>query len=523
MKASRYITFLALAGSFFLTSCAKEDITFVGGPDIVSAQAHFDRTKGAPLEEVPDVFTLYAAAYTGSVPGATNYIYGETMTKTSDKWVSVNSYGSIPSDRSVFYWAVGGSAGTTLPTASATGWPKISYESPATAAAQEDIIVASSIQTGSKNSLTLPFGHILCAVEAKVSATGAFDGTITSIKLKNVFGQGDYTLGSGWSNVTAKMDLTSSLSLALTEADGGKAILSGASTLMLIPQTLPDDAAIEVTVTVGGQSSNVSAALTGVSIAAGRKAVLNLDLSNFEKKILTVESVALVDWVKEDKTAVMTKTFPLLKGVFSVGSGKRVKFTSGNLYWDGKEFSVEVHQYDYQTSWSSSHVDHFYWSKDVGVARAKNYNESSKSKTDTFFAAEGGVMEGFTVLSKDEWQYLFDHALVKDSSGQNLTVINGKNCLVFKPDEFEGTVSDSYTAQQWEEFEEQYGLAALPYTGFHEEGIFNFSGGSGNYWCSNPDGENSSQSYYADFNTEITPVKSGGRASARCVRLVRVH
>lgn len=282
MRGKTIIILTALA--FAAGSCMQETIPSGVDRRIRASVCYDGLAKGVVLTEVPDVFHLFAASYTGSVPGKTNYIYGETMTKYSGEWISDNVYGTIPPNRNVLYWAVAGSAGVTLPAASAAGWPKISYVSPATASAQEDIIVAVSSQVGSKESLTLPFSHILCAVEAKVSAAGAFDGTITAVTLKNVYGQGDYIFGEGWGNVGMKTDLVSALSVVVTEGDGGKVILSGSSTLLMIPQTLPDDAAVEVTATVDGRSVSVSAPLTGVEVVAGHKAVLNLDLSGFRRK-----------------------------------------------------------------------------------------------------------------------------------------------------------------------------------------------------------------------------------------------
>ncbi len=303
MKEKAIIILMILA--FATVSCIQYDIPS-GSERRLRAGASFEgNSKGAVLTAVPDVFYLFAASYTGSVPGKTNYIYGEAMTRYSGGWISDNAYGAIPSERNVLYWAVAGGAGLTLPPASATGWPKLSYELPSNADAQGDIIVAQSLQKGSKESLKLPFIHILCAVDAKVAQDGAFEGRLLSVKMKNVFSEGIYTLGSGWSNVIAKKDIVSDIDVSFTEDDGGKDILCGASTLLLIPQTLPDDAQVEVTAVVDGENVSVSAPLTGVNVAAGHKAVLNLDLSELGRKILNVESVTLTEW-KGDASRQMT-------------------------------------------------------------------------------------------------------------------------------------------------------------------------------------------------------------------------
>lgn len=202
-------------------------------------------------------------------------------------------------------------------------------------------------------------------------------------------------------------------------------------------------------------------------------------------------------------------------------SGKKVKFAPGNLYWDGKEFRFEKHQYDCPTGWKPDHIGHFFWSKDVSKAVAPAYDGRKAQRTDKFFATDGRAIEGYTVLSGEEWGYLFANALAKNSSSLNTITIDGKRCIVLKPDGFTGTVKDSYTAAEWVAAEAS-GLVALPFAGFRFGSSFYRVGSLGYYWSSTPD-----DSYYAwdaYFYSDNAYVSNyGGRDDGRSVRLVSVQ
>lgn len=225
-----------------------------------------------------------------------------------------------------------------------------------------------------------------------------------------------------------------------------------------------------------------------------------------------------------------------VNGVFTVNdSGKKVKFAKGNLYWDGSIFKFENHQYDYPTTWDANHVGHFFWSKDARVAYANDYNAANTlygitpATTDTFFAADGGAIEGYTVLSKNEWEYLIDNAIAK-----NEVIIDGKSCTVLKPDGFSGTVADTYTAAEWTTAEAS-GLVALPFAGHRGGSVynggwididgtsFNDVGSEGNYWSS-PYSIVAGSAWYSDFESDQAYAGSLGlRLDGYSVRLVSVQ
>lgn len=278
-----------------------------------------------------------------------------------------------------------------------------------------------------------------------------------------------------------------------------------------------------------------------VTLTKGKHTAITLLLpaSSNELKLAT-DVTAWVDDPQELKAE--TPYVPeLLSGVFTVKAAtestpaKKVKFTKGNLYWNGSAFRCEANQYDYPTTWSTSHIGHFFWSKDARVAIAEDYANANTTygitpaEDDKFFAADGGVIEGYTALDKDEWQYLFDNALAKNSQSKNTITIDGKACIVLKPDGFKGTVADSYTADEWASAEAS-GLVAIPLACCRPNTVFGNTG-FGSFWTATPNGND--KAYCAYFKDSIAGTyeyyyssatfKLTGRTGCSCVRLVQVQ
>ena len=176
-----------------------------------------------------------------------------------------------------------------------------------------------------------------------------------------------------------------------------------------------------------------------------------------------------------------------LPGEFTVNAGgKRVCFSQGNLFWDGSAFNFESAQYEIQTSWSTSHVSHFYWSKNASVATAQDFSESGATDFAVFFTnattetaksdfTVNGVNGKYRTLSAEEWQYLFNNHSYKWAS------VNGVNGYVLAPDGFVGTLSDSYS--------DDAALAAdnlvfLPTTGARDGSRVQGQDSDGYYWSS---------------------------------------
>jgi len=226
----------------------------------------------------------------------------------------------------------------------------------------------------------------------------------------------------------------------------------------------------------------------------------------------------------------------LLTGVFSVSATKKVKFTKGNLYWDGSAYQFEADQTAYPTAWNTSHVGLFFWNSDAEYNKTgdkaytyKPYYSShshleSWSTSDEFWCGEAHKLEvagtqGLYVLSAAEWKYLtgmYTYAPYNDNDKYPvrnetnkfaLAMVNEKKGLLIFPDGYNGTtsgtgiaeVNNDYTAYPTESIHtdtwsamEAAGVVFLPAAGYR--GVPDgqtISSGNCQYWSSTPVNNNS--------------------------------
>ncbi|WP_155941906.1 fimbrillin family protein [Prevotella sp. AGR2160] len=166
------------------------------------------------------------------------------------------------------YWPGGGShltficyapydaAGITgQPTLSTKGFPVIHYTVPTDATKQSDLLVDTTKDVpGDYNQIKqLHFKHACTAVQFAVGEKMA-PCNVTSIAIKGVYGEGDFDYSTmQWSNLSSTKDFSLSASLPVRATDHNKVINSGDYTFMMLPQTLPDDAQVEITVNDGAE------------------------------------------------------------------------------------------------------------------------------------------------------------------------------------------------------------------------------------------------------------------------------
>ena len=230
-----------------------------------------------------------------------------------------------------------------------------------------------------------------------------------------------------------------------------------------------------------------------------------------------------------------------LSGEFSVSATKKVHFSQGNLWYDGSAFKFETNQYDFQSSWSTSHVSHFYWSKNasVAIAEAETYKEDGASDDDVFFTnattetpksdfTVNGVTGKYRTLSAEEWQYLFDIRTVnggtEEGKSYQIATINSDATtsvygMILYPDNYTSqTGATSYTSTEWTTMEEN-GCVFLPAAGGRHNSTKVFEvGDSGYYWSSTASG--SDKAGYVGFWSGWFSKNSNNREYAYSVRLV---
>lgn len=182
----------------------------------------------------------------------------------------------------------------------------------------------------------------------------------------------------------------------------------------------------------------------------------------------------------------------LLSGKFSVGAGKQVQFTKGNLYWDGTSFKFEANQTDYPTTWDTKHVGHFYWTQTQAYSYEQYYySDGTNTNSDVNFFAEsngGLIIEGTAelyALSESEWKYLFEQRPNAEKLYKYGVTVGGQaNCLIIAPDNFSGTLKDSYSLYDVK----GHGFVCLPAAGYRYYNVPSAFGnaieakGSGGYY-----------------------------------------
>ena len=196
-----------------------------------------------------------------------------------------------------------------------------------------------------------------------------------------------------------------------------------------------------------------------------------------------------------------------LPGVFTIAAGGllgspiRVRFSKGNLYWNGSAFKFEDNQYSCLASWNASHVGNFYWTNTAAKAYAQSYSSGSPFFANGSDANHMITVDGvgnWYVLSYDQLNYLLNgRTTVSSRYKRNVTVCGVSGCLVLAPDDYSGTIASSYDAAAWS-VAESSGLVCLPHSGYRNGTSFSNTG-YGYYWTSTPN-SNGTQAVNLRFN-----------------------
>ena len=149
--------------------------------------------------------------------------------------------------------------------ASTSGYPTHEYTVSTTVANQTDLLVAKAVNQTVANrngagKLPITFNHALSAVIFSIGANfGAKNGSVT-ITIKNVYNHGLYNYGTGTWTPKPETPTTTNYSVTLsgiTASATDVSTLSGndekaGKVLFLLPQTIPNNATLEISYTDGG-------------------------------------------------------------------------------------------------------------------------------------------------------------------------------------------------------------------------------------------------------------------------------
>lgn len=198
-------------------------------------------------------------------------------------WSTEQTYYWPGADHSFqFYaWAPTDASGMTTP--SSPQEKTLAYIVPKAAANQKDIVVATTdeIRGDNKAAVPLAFKHICTAVRFAVGSQMQ-PGSIKSVALKGIKNAGTYDMAGGtWSLGGTTTDFSQALNKATTgtEANGDE-ITSPEGTFMMLPQTLPAGATVEVVFTnASGVDRTLSASIAGSEWTMGTTVTYKLSVT----------------------------------------------------------------------------------------------------------------------------------------------------------------------------------------------------------------------------------------------------
>ena len=244
-------------------------------------------TRGTPVTENNFYDSFHVLAYwkkNGTLVKEQFYMDADVTKKENNLWSSTDTYYWPGAEHTLqFYaWApVSGAFETTPATPENT---KLTYTVPSDAADQKDIVVASPEETpGDHNAAqSLTFNHICTAVRF-VTGSQMQPGTIKSVALKGVQYKGTYDLTTGeWIPDSEVFGFTQSLDKEMSgnETDGTE-VATGEATFMMLPQTLPTGAEVEVVFADGvtGENRTLEAPVAGMEWPQGKTVTYKLSIS----------------------------------------------------------------------------------------------------------------------------------------------------------------------------------------------------------------------------------------------------
>lgn len=245
-----------------------------------------------------------------------------------------------------------------------------------------------------------------------------------------------------------------------------------------------------------------------------------------------------------------------LNGLFSVGNGKKVYFSKGNLQWSGTHgWRFAERQYDClgnqannnnPTASDGNYMEFFCWGAtglngvNPNTTSSYLYGEVDLSGNNDWGAnaiTNGGNTPGsWRVLTYDEWQYLLEdktkygHATVAGMAGIILLpddfvdpMTNHDDSLAFKTADvmgFDAAYDNNiYSAGEGWSMMETAGAVFLPSAGCRYESNVSMVGRVGQYWTATHDDDE--ESYIYNISSSYVNSRSLHRTSALSVRLVR--
>ena len=383
-------------------------ITRSGAPIEDVEQERVVQTRGSMKNNLSDYSSFNVSAVNTQDNNESLFFgYQKTASVTSNSTTTwhvpdgINCWPVAPATLSFYAYAPTDNSMVTVESGDdAAGVKTVHYKATTPVTDQPDLIVSSAAKSRPSNAkptaVNLPFYHALTAVTFSVDAA-MMPGTLTKVELENVNIEGDCTMTASatpstpsfsWSNQTTP----STFSFDFNQSVGSSAVTltSGDQTLMMVPQTLPDDAKVNFTFTVNGVSQTLSAPIggEGKTWEAGKSIIYKLSTNAIST--ISATSVSFPTTWNDIAVTSATDKVSYPKSTFDNGEsiglyvvdeagqlvGSNIKLTKNTSGWklDGNDKFMLLTRYKYFAYYP-------YKSDDQTV-------NSSASDASTFFASK---------------------------------------------------------------------------------------------------------------------------------------
>lgn len=254
------ILFLAMAAAALVSCSQNEEFENAGKQEEIKFKTIVNAsTKVAPM--ITDNFvTFFVNAYnTQAVDMGT----GASLTKAFMTNVTAKKEKGVWTiDQGPFYWPMTDKIqffayspiGTVKGYTATTGYPSFTYEIPVVAS-QEDLLVAkaeNATKTANKDGVELNFAHILTQVNFSAELEAGITYDVTEIKIVGVNNSGTFTYGAAtnvgaWTAQAGSATYIYDANYSATATNNVVDYSTADNALMLLPQSIPADAKIQVT------------------------------------------------------------------------------------------------------------------------------------------------------------------------------------------------------------------------------------------------------------------------------------
>lgn len=245
-------------------------------------------TRSAPIDSKDDFYdSFHVVAYwqkDGALVTEQFYMNADVSEQVNNRWTTDNTYYWPGNGHTLqFYALTPDDAGIRMP-ANPESTHLSSYTVPQDVAEQHDILVATTEElSGNYNqAVPLTFEHICTAIKFETGSQMQ-PGSIRSVMLKGVKTTGTYDMATDkWVLTDATDSYTLDVDKATTGTETpGSGITNIENTFMMLPQTLPDGATVEVVFQdkVTGNERTLSAAIGGTEWPQGKTVTYKISIT----------------------------------------------------------------------------------------------------------------------------------------------------------------------------------------------------------------------------------------------------